>query len=640
MSSTSSPGPKRQTRLETAALVAALIPTVAAVVRACLTDWMPVGDAAYFTARSRDVLTSHHPWVGAWSSGSVIAGVDVNTLGPLLFDVLAPFTKVSPYLGTAVGAAVVNAVSVVLVWLVARRLFRPVVVVVVMAGTLLLMSTLGLSWLIDVRQQFVLVLPLFALLWLSVGMWAGIGWSVPAAVGVASLCAQTHFSYVYQAVLVTLAGAVGFVMVVWRSSAGRALVRRVGLWSGLVAAVCWVQPVIDQFFVSGNLGTALGPARDSAGAGLDTGVAVMADGGLMPPFWFPGSIGSFLGPGDGVPTGTSIAVTRLWLVAAALLCWAGRRRRLSVVQAAGVAAVVALLAAMAAVVQIPLTVFGLAPQNYYWLWAVSAFATLALLAAVLSLPPVVAELRRPPLALRRALPLIVLAGLLFAAVWPRYPISGVKDLEAEAQRVGLPLRQQLRPVLRSWVVDRTVEFATSEALLTQYRYVVLIEMQRAGIDVYFPAASRNLARFGQSRCVATGRHQRVMMLVGPDPVLPPDATVIANVVGISNADIDELERLRVYFRDRIRDGRLSVNLSAVTYFGFDTSDVSAVIDDPRAPLDGVARDLATWDRLGMVEVPASDRDNFESWVALERRMLWDHLTVIVRPPSPGGGGEC
>ena len=57
---------------------------------------MPVGDAAYFTVRSADVLTAHHPLLGAWSSGSSVVGVPVNNLGPLQLDVLAPFTKLSP----------------------------------------------------------------------------------------------------------------------------------------------------------------------------------------------------------------------------------------------------------------------------------------------------------------------------------------------------------------------------------------------------------------------------------------------------------------------------------------------------------------------------------------------------------------
>ena len=107
---------RRPHPLELLGLVAAIVPTAVAVVRAAAIDWMPVGDAADFTVRSRDVLTDHHPLVGAWSSGSAVVGVAVNNLGPLQLDLLAPFTKVSPYLGTAAGAAFLNAASVVIVF--------------------------------------------------------------------------------------------------------------------------------------------------------------------------------------------------------------------------------------------------------------------------------------------------------------------------------------------------------------------------------------------------------------------------------------------------------------------------------------------------------------------------------------------
>ena len=60
--------------LEWAGLAAALVPFVVAVARAAFKEWMPVGDAAYFTVRSADVLTAHHPLLGAWSSGSSIVG--------------------------------------------------------------------------------------------------------------------------------------------------------------------------------------------------------------------------------------------------------------------------------------------------------------------------------------------------------------------------------------------------------------------------------------------------------------------------------------------------------------------------------------------------------------------------------------
>ena len=48
-----------------------------------------------------DVATAHNPLVGAWSMGSREVGVWINNLGPLQLDLLAPFTKLDPYWGTA-----------------------------------------------------------------------------------------------------------------------------------------------------------------------------------------------------------------------------------------------------------------------------------------------------------------------------------------------------------------------------------------------------------------------------------------------------------------------------------------------------------------------------------------------------------
>ena len=294
------PGRNRPVRgrveaIEWVSLVAALAPFVIAVVRAAVQHWMPVGDAAYFTVRSRDVFTAHPPLVGAWSSGSSVVGLAVNNLGPLQLDLLAPFTTISPYLGTGIGSAAINAACVVIVWSVARSLFGPGLVVVVMSGTLLLIATLGLSWLLDARQQFALVLPFYASLWLTAAMWAAKGFAVPLALAVASLVLQTHFTYAYQAVIVTAAGVAGYAASVIRNPTTRSV--RVVVISGVVVLGCWIQPLFDQFFGSGNLGNVLGPARGGQdGAGLNAGVQVLAGGALVPPFWLPGSIGPFLHP--------------------------------------------------------------------------------------------------------------------------------------------------------------------------------------------------------------------------------------------------------------------------------------------------------------------------------------------------------
>ena len=97
------------------------LPIAVAAVRAAASDWVPTGDDAYFTVRSRDVLTRHHPLLGAWSSGSVDLDTPINNLGPLQLDLLAPFTRWTPMGGTAIGVAVINIAAVVAIAWIVRR---------------------------------------------------------------------------------------------------------------------------------------------------------------------------------------------------------------------------------------------------------------------------------------------------------------------------------------------------------------------------------------------------------------------------------------------------------------------------------------------------------------------------------------
>ena len=97
------------------------LPIVWAAVRAAVGGWVPIGDDAYFTVRSRDVLTSHHPLLGAWSSGSLDLETPINNLGPTQLDLLAPFTRFTPMGGTAIGVALINIAAIVAIaWLRAR----------------------------------------------------------------------------------------------------------------------------------------------------------------------------------------------------------------------------------------------------------------------------------------------------------------------------------------------------------------------------------------------------------------------------------------------------------------------------------------------------------------------------------------
>ena len=195
-------------------------------------------------ARRGTWRTSHNPLVGAWSMGSREVGTWLNNLGPLQLDVLAPFTKLDPYWGTAVGVAATNIAAIVGVWLVSRRILGPIGVVGAMAATVLLELNEGSLMLIEARQQLALVLPMWCTLWLAAATWMGRRWALPWLALAASFVLQTHFTYAYQTVAVAGAATIAFVVHHRRDLAS---VRRpIDLSAAVVTALCWVAAAVGS----------------------------------------------------------------------------------------------------------------------------------------------------------------------------------------------------------------------------------------------------------------------------------------------------------------------------------------------------------------------------------------------------------
>ena len=157
-------------------------------------------------------------------------------------------------------------------------------------------------------------------------------------------------------------------------------------------------------------------------------------------------------------------------------------------------------------------------------------------------------------------------GCVFAiAVWPRYPVESVPWDENEADRLGRPLRDAIHDALGSGVVDDVVEVDLSRAFFgNNYPFVMLVELQRAGIEFRFPPGNRNLLRFGESRCAESGRYQRLLLISGHDPDLVPGSTVIAEVVAITDDELAEYVDLQAHFGELLRDGSVFRRTSAAS----------------------------------------------------------------------------
>lgn len=611
-----------------AALAAALLPIIVTIVRN-LGSEVQLGDAGYFVARSRDVLTTHHPFVGAYSSGSAGPNSEpLNNLGPLQLDLLAPFTKLDPLWGAVLGTGALSAASVVVVWLVARRMFTQTGVVAVMLATLALEASIGTEMMIDARQQATLILPFWSLLWCAAGVAAGVVWALPALAFVASLTTQTHLSYVVPTFTIVTAALLIValdIQPVDRRRLGRPLAM-----TAVVVVVCWAQTLWDQFAGAGNVSRVAG-ASGGTGIGLRRGAGVLTESVLLPPFGSGGHLDrfldeSFLGEPT-VSTAASIATMGLWIGALLASFALARRREHSASGAVVGVAFAALVGGLAAAAGLPPhPLFGIVPQNYFWMWPIGAFAICGIIATVASVVPVRWNSRRLTLGLGAA---SILAGLLLIRstdYWDDVEVdetaarSLLDAVDADLAEAGID-----GPVVLDFLTG-VDEYDTA--------FIFLAELDAAGIEYRFPAGALNLERFGEDRC-ADGSETWFLTPLNGVPArveTADDELVLIDVDLVSDADVRELAELDTRIGDAIRTGDVTVNEATAAYLGVEIPiDYRTVRSTDGRPATGLTEDLGPLYEGGMVDITGAATDDFDRWLAVSQRVDGQRLALIATP---------
>jgi hypothetical protein len=229
-----------------AAIVAS--PLVLAAILLATRPWAPVLDMAMTELRVRDVGTRHTPLIGLPGRIGTLAEQGSHP-GPLSFYLLAPFYRLTGARawGLELGSVAINTAAVaLLVWIGHRR-----------AG-LLGTVAFGAIAAVAVRGYGLNVLthpwnPYFpVLLWLVVlaAAWSvlvGDYWMAVLAVVTASVAAQTHVSYLLNAIAmsVLVLGAMGWRL---RRHDERPAVLRPFLVTLGIGAVLWIPPFVDQLF--------------------------------------------------------------------------------------------------------------------------------------------------------------------------------------------------------------------------------------------------------------------------------------------------------------------------------------------------------------------------------------------------------
>jgi len=622
-------------RLAPVTVVATVVPIAVATTRAVLSGWMPIGDNALFSARSRDVFTTFHPLVGTWTSASLTAGKNLNNPGPLFFDWLAVPAKLSADAGVAVGVALLNIAAVVGIAVIAHRQGGPRTTIVAMAASAGLIWSMGSELLFDPWQPHALLLPFLLLLFCLWAVSCGDTVALPWAAGVASLVVQTHLSYV---VLTAATVAVALILLGlalnrhrrenpndWPRHRRR--VRKALGVTALVLVACWAQPVWQQVTArdEGNL-HALATSGPATGPTVGIAMATRLTASVVAtyPFWArPSFDRRFVLSGLAHLPSTrqsSIALAAVLTLVGVAAALRHRHHDEIATRALGLGAV-CLGAGVVTAAILPLNTFGIgiAPHQLRWLWPLGVFLTFCLgLTFTRSLPRLVGQ--------GALLAVATAAVLLSIASIPTYRVAAGPAADAAA----IPSARVLVDHLDSLRGGGPYLFDTADLRFAEpYSTTIMAALDQRGIDFRLSDGGW-IHQFGPKRR-ATGREVARLYLRESDAAFEsqPGGRLIARADGLTAHEHAEMLRLRDEVRGYIGARGLRLNSR-----GRDAVAVRALLATPA--LGPVAHDgdaviysgeLTLIVRQRLAPIDGRWRARFERYVDLQER--WNKHTVAL-----------
>jgi hypothetical protein len=628
-----------------AATLVAALPIAVAGVRGTVRGWVPTGDDGYSAVRAWDVLSTHLPLLGTWSSASTYTGHEINHPGPLQFDLLAvPVRLLGHDAGTSLGITAINAVSVVLVgWLLARRL-GPATAALAMGLSALLSWSMGSEMLYDPWSQHAPLLP-FALF--LVAAWCALARdtiALPVLVVAGAYAFQTHLSY---SLLVP-----GITMLVLAVLLARRQFRRVAL-TGAVGLLVWAQPLAEQL-TGGGEGNIAGLLR-SADHGMRTpgwGKAIRAFGGTIavPPMWLPPSFGSpsFDLRGDGRPTGLAAGALVVLVAALATLGWRAFRRGSEAVAAGTAAALAGLALGFVTTLRMPLPL-GMVPTYSRFMWPLGMVAWLALLVA--GADEVFARRPRPARPALAGARWLAGAGLVVAVVAAAGALPTV-----DHSKVTPSWSMDAVRALDDDVVD-AVDGAGGVLVDTPFSFAIgyvgpplYSVLQEAGVPFY--VEPEHLVRqLGESRRYRPGVARVRLIVRGgaaaraaetSSPAEWPGERLVASWSGLSGDEAAELDRLTARVRSIVAGHGLVLGDGAEDVLraaGLDdlVDELAAARGDPDKVLqDGTVVSLWSGAPAAYVGAPMLDRDVFptalmDRWADLADQAANQLIRIYVAP---------
>lgn len=509
--------------------------------RSTATHWLPVGDDAFLTVRSRAVFSAHPPLLSSASSAGAGAAVTYNHPGAAVLWFTAPFVRLSGPSGMAAGVAVLNGLMVLAAAVCARRAARAAVAAGVLAATAGLVWSMGSQVLVDPWNPHVATLALLALLVATWAVLGGVRSAAPVGVAAGAVAAQTHLSFVAVAgslVLVLLA------VVVLRSfravdPATRRSWRLAGIGAVGAGIVVLAPTIVEQLAhgTDGNLARIVEGSGSSAvtvapSQALSVAVAVL----VRPPWFLRDSWGMSMFstdlPGPAL-TAAGAAVLVVVVLLATLAAW--RRRDRAIVAMVGVAASAVVVGVVASLAY-PLRI-GVPIAYFRWLWPSAAVLATAVAVPVLEAGVRVIGRHRPAVLARAGAAVMLLAATGFTVLTVPVANDDLAGSGQWAQRLSREMLEQAGPLLHR--IDGAVEVVPSlqEGPLMAFTGALVDDLDAHGIDVR--SADPVIVQQIGDQHRATGREPWVLVMTGPDvadAAGPAGGTRLGTVRALSPAE--------------------------------------------------------------------------------------------------------
>jgi len=270
------------------------IPSLIVIAVVAGRSWGPASDYAVMVMRTSDVFGRHTPLLGVVSRNH-----GWYHPGPSQYWLMAPFQWAMGVTGTLVAVGLANLAALVGAVVVARRRGGTLFAGVALLVGLVLVRSVGASFLVDPWNPWVPFVPLFPFVLLAWSVADGDLWCLPWAVGVGSYVMQAEVGYA--PVVLGLSGTAVVLLLVDQRSRFRPFwtaARKPLVVAALVGLAFWIAPLIQQLTGHpGNISALVSYFRhpSTPAVGFHQGIRQWGEEFSLPGPWLTGHDTGFLG---------------------------------------------------------------------------------------------------------------------------------------------------------------------------------------------------------------------------------------------------------------------------------------------------------------------------------------------------------